>query len=120
MAIDQNNRIEEEGTGSTAMTALNSNRQGWKVLRLVFYSICRYIGIKLSGDQFYFRESIKRREFTDNLRESNLRLHEMDEIAFTGRSSIRRPSLRRESLSDQGKNFHPAIQQQYLNNQSKR
>ena len=35
MAIDQNNRIEEEGTGSTAMTALNSNRQGWKVLRLV-------------------------------------------------------------------------------------
>ena len=68
----------------------------------------------------YSRESIKRREFTDNLRESNLRLHEMDECAFTGRSSVRRPSLRRESLSDQGKNFHPAIQQQYLSNQSKR
>ena len=35
MAIDQNNRIEEEGTSTTAMNPLNSNRQGWKVLRLV-------------------------------------------------------------------------------------
>lgn len=98
MGIDQNNRIDEEGTSSTAMKTLNSNRQGWKVLR----------------------ESIQRREFTDNLRESNLRLHEMDEIAFTGRSSVRRPSVRKESLSEQGKNFHPSIQQQYLSNQSKR
>jgi len=97
MVIDQNNRIEEEGTSSTALTPLNANRQGWKVLR----------------------ESIKRREFTDNLRESTLRLHEMDEIAITGRSSVRRQSLRGEN-TDQGKNFHPAIQQQYLNNQSKR
>ena len=76
--------------------------------------------VSLPAKFLYSRESIKRREFTDNLRESNLRLHEMDECAFGGRSSVRRPSLRRESLSDQGKNFHPAIQQQYLSNQSKR
>ena len=42
MAIDQNNRIEEEGTSTTAMNPLNANRQGWKVLRLVaFYKASR-------------------------------------------------------------------------------
>merc|ERR1719187_3012534 len=96
MAIDQNNRIEEEGTSTTAMNPLNSNRQGWKVLR----------------------ESIKRREFTDNLRESSLQLHEMDEIAFSGRSSTaRRQSLRNSTCESK---FHPAIQQQYMANQSRR
>jgi len=95
MAIDQNNRIEEEGAPSA--TQIQSNRLGWKVLR----------------------ESIKRREFTENLRESTLRLHEMDEIAITGgRTSQRRGSLR--NSSSEGKNFHPAITQQYLHNQSKR
>ena len=37
MAIDQNNRIEEEGTSTTAMNPFHSNRQGWKVLRLVAF-----------------------------------------------------------------------------------
>jgi len=100
IGIDQNNRIEEEVNSTThvanGLSPKGSNRQGWKVLR----------------------ESIKRREFTDNLRESSLQLHEMDEIAFSGRSSTaRRQSLRNSTCDSK---FHPAIQQQYMSNQSKR
>jgi len=97
IGIDQNNRIEEEGNSTTQISnPLGGNKQGWKVLR----------------------ESIKRREFTDNLRESSLQLHEMDEIAFSGRSSTaRRQSLRNSTCESK---FHPAIQQQYMANQSRR